>query len=67
MLVLEREIEQIIHVGPDITIKVLAMKFGLVPKVWIGIQAPADVAITRPDAKVLHPITRRVRSMGSRG
>jgi carbon storage regulator CsrA len=66
MLVLEREPEQIIHIGPDITIKVMHMKFGRVPKVWIGITAPDHIAITRPDAKVLHPVTRRVRSLRSR-
>jgi carbon storage regulator CsrA len=66
MLVLERQEGETLNIGPDITIKIMHVKFGRVPKVWIGITAPDHIAITRPDAKVLHPVTRRVRSLRSR-
>lgn len=58
MLVIHRMPEQAVHIGPDITVKVLAVeirdpKTGLLrstPRVVLGIEAPKDVRIVRDDA-----------------
>ena len=46
MLVLSREVEQSIKIGPDIEVKVLVIG---TRKVRLGIVAPAHVAVSRPE------------------
>lgn len=48
MLVLSRNAEQEIHIGGEITIKVLSIDGG---RVRLGITAPKDVDIERDDLK----------------
>ena len=48
MLVLTRKKEQSIHIGDDIVVQVVSVQGD---KVRLGISAPKDVAIVRPDAK----------------
>lgn len=44
MLVLSRGVEQTIHIGEDVVIKVISVQGG---KVRIGIAAPRDVVVLR--------------------
>jgi carbon storage regulator len=46
LLILTRRIEEIIHIGDDITIKILGIHHG---QVRIGIDAPDDVKIFREE------------------
>lgn len=46
MLVLSRKYDEVIHIGPDITITVVDIKDN---KVRLGINAPADVKILRAE------------------
>lgn len=48
MLILSRRENQRIRIGADIMVVVTKIEHG---KVWIGIDAPPDVLIDRPDAK----------------
>ena len=60
MLVLMRQAGQVIEIGPDI--KITVCKFGHRdgrPRVSIGIDAPDDVPIVRPDAIDKCPKDRR--------
>ncbi len=50
MLVLTRRVGERIRIGPDIEIMVVRVNGGAVR---IGIKAPEDVSITRPDAAEL--------------
>lgn len=52
MLILERKDGERLTIGPDITIYIRRTVFG---KVWLGIEAPADMRIVRDDAKVKTP------------
>ena len=52
MLVLSRKADQRIHIGPDIIITILRIDGN---RVSVGICAPKDVAITRPDAVKQEP------------
>ena len=49
MLLLMRKPGQVIHIGDDITVKVVSVEG---KQVQIGIEAPRDVQILRPEAKV---------------
>ena len=56
MLVLTRKVGQVIHIGPTgdgdrVEIHILSIEHH---RVKVGIEAPRDVLITRPDAKS-HP------------
>ena len=46
MLILSRRIGEIVHVGPDITVRVLGIQNG---QVKLGFDAPADVNIVRSE------------------
>ena len=46
MLILSRRIEEVIHIGDDVTIKILGIHHG---QVRIGITAPDDVKIFRSE------------------
>lgn len=58
MLILTRRIGETILIGDEIEVVVLAVKGG---QVRLGIVAPKDVQVMRPDAKVkLPPLARAV-------
>jgi carbon storage regulator len=48
VLVLTRKVYEEIEIGPDIVVSVLRVKNG---EVRLGIQAPAEVKIWRPEAR----------------
>ena len=57
MLILTRKRQEEIHIGEDIVIKVT----GLSPSyVKLGIEAPGDIRITRPDATRQHHETTTI-------
>ena len=58
MLVLNRQIGEEIIINDNVIIKILSITFG---RVSIGIEAPLDIAITRPDAKKQYKIKRGTR------
>jgi len=55
MLVLKRKAEEEVRIGPDVTVKVLAVRWGTVR---LGITAPSATQIVRPEAKVQEPRLR---------
>ena len=59
MLLLERQEGELITIGNDIVIKLIRVKHGAHPRAVIGIAAPKDVAITRPDAVLTAPLARQ--------
>lgn len=52
MLLLGRKVDEKIHIGPDIVVTVIEIQRG---RVRLGIEAPKDVPIIRPDAKRKEP------------
>ncbi len=52
MLILTRKVGEAILIGDDVTVTVLATAGG---QVRIGIDAPQEVQILRPEAKVREP------------
>lgn len=50
MLILTRRIGESINIGDDITVRVLGYHEGHNDQVRIGIDAPKDIQIIRPDA-----------------
>ena len=59
MLLLERQEGELINIGNDIVIKLIRIKHGAHPRAVIGIKAPPEVAISRPDAVVKAPLARQ--------
>ena len=55
MLVLSRKCDETIRIGDNVTIKVVDIRGD---KVRIGIEAPADIPITRPDMVYTKPKTK---------
>ena len=52
MLILTRRVGETLHIGEDITVTVVEVNGN---QVRIGIAAPKDVAIMRPEAKKRQP------------
>lgn len=50
MLILTRRIGESINIGDNVTVRVLGYNEGHKDQIRIGIEAPTDVKIIRPDA-----------------
>lgn len=63
MLVLSRKEGEVVNIGDGISIQVLTIRHG---KVRLGLTAPAEFRVTRPDAKCKEPKQEKSDAVQSR-